>query len=283
MGLAREDRMKLIGLRQGRQTLIGVVIGDRVAPVAEASAFYADLAPNLAMARAAKSGTMPLAGVDERPAVTPSARVLCVGLNYRAHAAEGGATVPDYPTIFGRWTASLVAGGTPVPCIDPHMDWEGELGVVIGKPATNVKQENALDHVLGYCNFNDISARAYQRHTSQWTPGKNGDRSGPMGPIITADETGDPAQGWRVQTRVNGQVMQDNNTKNMVFSVPVIIAYLSSIMTLNPGDLIASGTPEGVGYARKPPVFMKPGDAVEIEIGKLGVLRNPITTADVRP
>jgi 2-keto-4-pentenoate hydratase/2-oxohepta-3-ene-1,7-dioic acid hydratase in catechol pathway len=275
--------MKLIGFRQGRQTLIGVVLGDRVAPIAEASAFYADLAANLATARAAKSGTIALAGLEERPAVTPSARVLCVGLNYHAHAAEGGGKVPDYPTIFGRWTASLVSGGTPVPCIHETMDWEGELGVIIGKQATNVKVENALDYVLGYCNFNDITARAFQRHTSQWTPGKNGDRSGPIGPIFTADETGNPAQGWRVQTRVNGQVMQDNNTKNMVFSVPVIIAYLTQIMTLNPGDVIASGTPDGVGYARKPPVFMKPGDTVEVEIGPLGVLRNPITTADARP
>ena len=275
--------MKLIGFREGRQTMVGVVLGDKIAPITDVSAFYSDLPGNLAKARAIKTATLPLAGIEERPAITPGARVLCVGLNYRAHAAEGGAQVPDYPTIFGRWTASLVSGGVPVPRIHETMDWEGELGVVIGKQATNVKEADALDYVLGYCCFNDITARAYQRHTSQWTPGKNGDRSGPIGPIVTADETGDPAKGWRLQTRVNGQVMQDNNTSNMVFSVPVIISYLTSIMTLNPGDLIASGTPEGVGYARKPPVFMKPGDVVEIEIDGLGVLKNPITDASARP
>lgn len=275
--------MKLIGFKQGHQTMVGVVRGDKVAPIAEVDAFYSDLAKHLAAARETTSGSLDLTSIEERPCVRGSARVICVGLNYRAHAAEGGRDVPDYPSIFGRWTASLVAGGVPVPCIDPKMDYEGELGVIIGKQTINATEANALDHVLGYCCFNDISARDYQRHTSQFTPGKNGDRSGPIGPIITADETGDPGEGWHLQTRLNGKVMQDSTTANMVFSVPKIIAYLSGIMTLFPGDVIASGTPEGVGYARKPPVFMKPGDVVEVEIEHVGTLSNPITDASARP
>jgi 2-keto-4-pentenoate hydratase/2-oxohepta-3-ene-1,7-dioic acid hydratase in catechol pathway len=221
--------------------------------------------------------------MEELPAVPPSARVLCVGLNYRAHAAEGGFAVPDFPTIFGRWTASLVSGGVAVPAIDPKTDWEGELAVVVGRSMTAVPEARALDHVFGYACFNDISSRTYQRHTSQWTPGKNSDRSGPMGPIVTADETGDPARGWRLQTRVNGQVVQDAITSDMVFSVPRILSYLSEIMTLNPGDVIASGTPEGVGHARNPPWFMKDGDVVEVEIEHLGVLSNPIAAGSARP
>ncbi|GHF53518.1 2-keto-4-pentenoate hydratase/2-oxohepta-3-ene-1,7-dioic acid hydratase in catechol pathway [Amycolatopsis bartoniae] len=277
--------MKLVGIRRGRAVEVAVHLGDRVTPVAEATEFYADLGRWLPVAREVREGEVEVAEVTLAPPVPASARVICVGLNYRAHAAEGGFTPPEHPTIFGRWTASLSVGGTPVPVPagEPGLDWEGEVAAVVGTRLTDVDSATAARGVLGYAAFNDLTARVAQKLTQQWTLGKNADRSGPLGPLVTADEVGDLAAGLRVRTRVNGETVQDGNTRDMIFGVGELLSRISRTFTLNPGDVLATGTPEGVGYVRKPPRFLQPGDVVEVEIDRLGVLRNPIVPADERP
>lgn len=206
-------------------------------------------------------------------------KVLCLGLNYAEHAAEGGFDVPDYPALFIRVRSSLIPAGAPLVCpkASETLDYEAELMVIIGKPARHVSKAQALDHVFGYTIFNDGSVRAFQRKSAQWTPGKNFEATGPVGPVVvTPDELPGGATGLRIQSRLNGQVMQDSNTSDMIFPVAETIATLSEVMRLEPGDMIAMGTPPGVGHARKPPVWMKPGDTVEIEIEGIGVCRNPI-------
>jgi 2,4-diketo-3-deoxy-L-fuconate hydrolase len=206
--------------------------------------------------------------------------VLCVGLNYRMHAEEAGLQIPQHPGFFGRWTACLVPGGTPVPLPfgEPGLDWEVELAAIVGKSLTRVDVETALAGVLGYAAFNDLSAREHQMHSRLWTVGKNADRSGPISRIATADEVGDPRSGLRLLTRVNGEIMQDSSTADIVFTVGEILAYLSEVMTLNPGDVIATGTPAGVGFKRQPPRYLRPGDIVEVEIERVGSVSSPIVS-----
>jgi 2-keto-4-pentenoate hydratase/2-oxohepta-3-ene-1,7-dioic acid hydratase in catechol pathway len=213
------------------------------------------------------------------PPVPASARIICVGLNYRAHAAEGAHEVPDYPTLFGRWTASLSVGDVAVhvPTGESGLDWEAEVAAYVSQPLRDVDAAQARSAILGYSTFNDLTARRAQKLTAQWTLGKNGDNSGPMGPIVTADEVGDLRDGLRVQARVNGTTVQDGNTRDMIFDVADILALVSKTFTLNPGDVIATGTPEGVGYVRNPPWLLTEGDVVEVEVDRLGVLRTPIT------
>jgi 2-keto-4-pentenoate hydratase/2-oxohepta-3-ene-1,7-dioic acid hydratase in catechol pathway len=277
--------VKLVGIRTGRRVEVAVQIDDRVTPIAEVSDFYADLEASLELARKVTTGDLPLDEVQLAPPVPPSARVICIGLNYRAHAAEGGFTPPDHPTVFGRWVASLTAGETPapVPANEPGLDWEGEVAAVVGRPLTDVDEATAAAGVLGYATFNDLTARTAQKLTAQWTLGKNGDRSGPMGPLLTADEVGDLADGLRVVTRVNGETVQDGNTRDMIFGIGDLLSRISRTFTLFPGDVIATGTPEGVGYVRTPPWLLQPGDVVEVEIDRLGVLRTPIVSAAERP
>jgi 2-keto-4-pentenoate hydratase/2-oxohepta-3-ene-1,7-dioic acid hydratase in catechol pathway len=277
--------VKLVGIRTGRRVEVAVQIDDRVTPIAEVSDFYADLEASLELARKVTTGDLPLDEVQLAPPVPPSARVICIGLNYRAHAAEGGFTPPDHPTVFGRWVASLTAGETPapVPANEPGLDWEGEVAAVVGRPLTDVDEATAAAGVLGYATFNDLTARTAQKLTAQWTLGKNGDRSGPMGPLLTADEVGDLADGLRVVTRVNGETVQDGNTRDMIFGIGDLLSRISRTFTLLPGDVIATGTPEGVGYVRTPPWLLQPGDVVEVEIDRLGVLRTPIVSAAERP
>lgn len=248
-------------------------------PVAQREAFWKDPVAALAALPARPARTLALADVRQRPAAPLGARVICVGLNYRKHAVETGAPIPTVPVIFGRWTASLVADGDPVPAIEPRFDWEGELGVVIGRPMFRVDEAAGLAGVFGYCAFNDLSARTFQMATSQWTLGKNGEASGPMSAIVTADEVGDPAAGLRLVTRRNGEIVQDDTTADLIFGVGALIAHVSQVMTLNPGDLIATGTPSGVGAARRPPVFLAPGDHIEVEIEKVGKVGNPVVAA----
>ena len=267
--------MKFVGVRHSGGTMVARQEGEQLAIVAPVAEFYSNLEHWLAVAEQAKFD-LPLASVELAPAVWPGARVLCVGLNYRAHAAEGGNPIPDYPSIFGRWTRSLVTDGDTVPALDEKLDWEGELGVVIGSEVADVDEAAGLAAVFGFAPFNDISARTFQRHTQQWTPGKNMDRSGAIGAIVTADEVGDPALGLKLQTRLNGELMQNASTDDMIFPVGKIVSYLSQIMTLYPGDVIATGTPSGVGYARNPPILMKPGDAVEVSIDRIGSVRSLI-------
>lgn len=205
-------------------------------------------------------------------------KVICIGLNYRAHAAEGGNAIPDYPTVFFRGPTSLVGPADPMilPECSDKLDWEAELAVVIGKTATNVR-DNPLDHVAGYCCFNDGTIRDYQRKTSQWTVGKNFDRTGAFSAdLVTPDELPAGAAGLRLMARHNGEVMQDSDTGDMVFDVATLITTLSEAMTLEPGDVIATGTPSGVGYARKPPVFLREGDRIEIEIERVGSVTSTI-------
>jgi 2,4-diketo-3-deoxy-L-fuconate hydrolase len=176
--------------------------------------------------------------------------------------------------VFGRWANTLCVDGTPAPAIDPKFDWECELGVVIGRRMFRVDKEQGLKGVFGYCAFNDLSARTFQLQTPQWTLGKNSAASGPMSEIVTSDVTGDPGLGLRICTRVNGETMQDSTTADMIFSVGELVAHLSQALILEPGDLIVTGTPSGVGMARGK--FLKAGDVVEVEIEKIGVVRTPI-------
>lgn len=210
-------------------------------------------------------------------------KVICIGLNYRAHAIEGGNAIPNYPAVFLRVTTSLVdPDGTMIlPECSDKLDYEAELAVIIGKPATDVGVADALDHVAGYACFNDGSVRDYQRKSTQWTMGKNFDRTGGFGPaLVTPDELPAGAAGLRIVARLNGEVMQDSSTADMIFDVPTLIATLSEAMTLEPGDVIATGTPSGVGYARKPPVFLRQGDRIEVEIEGIGTVANTVARRD---
>ncbi|MGW6461587.1 fumarylacetoacetate hydrolase family protein [Streptomyces sp. NPDC055078] len=275
--------MRLIGFRDGRDRWIGAVDpAGNVSRIATADAFYHDPAAALAEARRAPAAFGPLpGGAVPAPAVPVTAKVLCVGLNYRGHAEEAKAEVPDHPTVFGRWESTLVCDGdeVPVPASEPGLDWEGELAVVIGGTLTDATEESALRGVLGFTCFNDISARKRQFDTTQWTLGKNPDRSGPLGPaLVTADEWGGP-DGWtgrKLITRVNGEVVQSGDTSEMIFSVGRVLSYISQTTTLRPGDVVATGTPAGVGFIRTPPRLLTPGDVVEVEIDGIGVLRNPV-------
>jgi 2-keto-4-pentenoate hydratase/2-oxohepta-3-ene-1,7-dioic acid hydratase in catechol pathway len=274
--------MRLLGFLDGDIPTIGVVVGDRVVALAPIPEFYADVAGWRARAAAAGGGR-PLAGVTLAPPVPPTAKVVCAALNYASHAAETGARVPDHPDLFARWAATLVPDGTPVPvpATEPGLDWEVELAVVVGAPLTDVSPEEVPAGVLGYTVFNDLSARAHQRASSQWALGKNSDSSGPVGStIVTADAL--DAASLRLQTRVNGEVMQAGSTADMIFSVSEILAYASRTITLRPGDLVATGTPPGVGFTRTPPRYLIPGDVVEVEVEGIGALRTPIVDSSHR-
>jgi 2-keto-4-pentenoate hydratase/2-oxohepta-3-ene-1,7-dioic acid hydratase in catechol pathway len=210
-----------------------------------------------------------------------------VGLNYKAHAAEGSykdQDLPPYPTLFGRWTASLSVGHVPVPVPagEDGLDWEGEVAAYIGRRVESADEAEAADSVFGYSTFNDLTARRAQKLTTQWTLGKNGDFTGPLGPLVSQDEVGDLRDGLQVRTRVNGTEVQNGNTRDMIFSVPAIISLISQTLTLHPGDVIATGTPEGVGYARTPQWLLQPGDTVEVEIDKLGTLATPVGGPSLR-
>lgn len=213
------------------------------------------------------------------PPVMRPAKVLCIGLNYADHGSEVGLTPIDYPTVFSRFATGFVGHGEPMvrPRLSTQFDYEGELAVIIGKQARNVPLGDALDHIAGYSIFNDGSLRDYQMRTSQWTMGKNFDRTAGFGPFLaTPDELPAGAAGVRLRTRLNGETVQDATTDALLFNVPRLIALLSEVMTLEPGDVIATGTPSGVGAARKPQLFMKQGDVCEIEIEGIGTLVNPI-------
>jgi 2-keto-4-pentenoate hydratase/2-oxohepta-3-ene-1,7-dioic acid hydratase in catechol pathway len=205
--------------------------------------------------------------------------IICVGLNYRRHAEESGQPIPPNPILFSKFSNSIIGPGEEIrlPSFSSQVDYEAELGIVIGKRASGVSVEDAIDHVLGYTCVNDVSARDVQFADGQWVRGKALDTFCPIGPhIATTDEITDP-QSLGIRCRVNGETLQDSNTSDMIFSVAEIVSFISQGITLEPGDLIATGTPEGVGFARNPAIFLKPGDVVEIEIDGIGVLRNPVT------
>jgi len=239
-----------------------------------------DLAAAAKAALASGAQRRPLAEATYAPLVPQPGKVICLGLNYYDHAKEGGREKPDYPWFFFRAPSSLVAHGEAgwLPKVSTRFDYEAELAVVIGRTVPrHVKQADALQYVFGYSCFNDMSVRDYQKRTPQWTIGKNFDRTGGFGPVlVTADELAPGAAGLRIQSRLNGQVMQDANTDDMIFSVAETIALLAEVLTLEPGDVIVMGTPAGVGQARNPPVWMKAGDTIEVEIDRVGLLSNAI-------
>lgn len=288
--------MKLMTVDKGGQKAIGVVEGDAVIDLSVAApSLPRDMLPLIeagpaalaavkdaaakapAAARLATASVRPALPIDKPP------KFVCVGLNYVEHAKEGGHPMPTYPSFFLRVNTSLIPAGAPVirPKVSVQLDYECELTIVIGKGGRHIPEAKALEHVFGYTLFNDVSVRDYQRKTSQWTPGKNFDATGPLGPhIVTADELPPGASGLAIMTRVNGETMQHSNTADMIFSTARTIAILSEFMTLEPGDMIATGTPSGVAHARKPPAWMKAGDTVEVEVERIGVLKNPIVDED---
>lgn len=226
-----------------------------------------------------RSGSPIDVGAVELLAPLIPSKVICVGLNYADHAAESNMALPEFPTLFSRFASSIIAPGAPIrlPRVSAALDYEGELAVVIGKRGRYIPKEHALDHVAGYSTFNDASIRDYQLRTPQWTIGKNFDGTGAFGPVmVTADALPPGASGLAIQTRLNGQVMQSSSTDQLIFDVATLIATTSEAMTLEPGDVIITGTPAGVGGARKPQLFMKAGDVCEVEIEGIGVLRNPV-------
>jgi acylpyruvate hydrolase len=211
------------------------------------------------------------------PILNPG-KIVCIGQNYAEHAAESNAAVSAYPIIFAKYPNALIGDGGAIvlPKVSNQVDYEGELAVVIGKRAKNVTETEALAYVGGYAAFNDVSARDFQMRTSQWTIGKTFDTFGPMGPALTTvDEVPDP-QNLSIRVLVSGETLQSSHTSKMIFPVAVLIAYISSVMTLEPGDIIATGTPDGVGAARTPQRFLRPGDTVRVEIEGLDVLENPV-------
>ncbi len=236
-----------------------------------------------AFAQLAQLGyTFPLERVSFLPPIARPGKIICLGHNYRHHIREMGSSMPDYPVIFAKFANTLIGHRQPLvlPRISTMVDYEAELMLVIGKTGKDIAPEDAFAYIAGYTIFNDVSVRDYQKRTVQWLQGKTFDGTGPVGPaLVTADEISDP-QALDITLRLNGEVMQRSTTADFIFDIPTIISYLSQIMTLEPGDLIATGTPNGVGFARTPPVFLEPDDLIEVEISQLGVLQNTVVAAN---
>ncbi len=284
--------MRLLAFQNNGGQRIGLLQGDQVVDLSIAAP---DLPGELVeiieggddclkMIKTAQEGAnleslVPIDKLDWLPPTRKAGKIICLGLNYAAHAAEGGHERPEYPSFFMRGNSSLVAHEKPIirPIASETLDYEAELVAIVGKKAKHVKQEDALDYIWGYSVFNEASIRQYQRKTAQWTIGKNFDNTGGFGPIVvTADELPPGADGLQIQTRLNGEVLQNATTDMMLFNVKETIELLTECLTLEPGDLLVMGTPSGVGHARKPPLWMKAGDICEIEIENIGILRNPI-------
>ncbi len=226
----------------------------------------------------AATGEWDLAAVTLLPTVPNPEKILCVGLNYATHVAETGREQKEHPAIFTRWADSLIADGAPLvrPPESVRFDYEGELAVIIGKPGRRIAPENAWEHVAGLAPFNDGSIRDWQRHNIQFTPGKTWPGTGGFGPAMVLPAEVEDLAAQRVQTRVNGELVQDQPISDMIWDIPTVIAYCSTFIELKPGDVIASGTPGGVGDKRKPPLYLKAGDTVEVSVGVIGTLSNPV-------
>lgn len=281
--------MRLITFSHDGQEQIGVRNNDQVIPVASLSAaFGSDIVALLRQdqldeltikMREFDGCEIPLDEIHYLPLLPKPGKIICIGRNYAAHAAEGGADTPTYPEIFFRGATSLVAHNAPIirPQCSEKLDFEGEFAFVVGKACRHATQDNALEHIAGYTLFNDATLRDYQRFATQWTIGKNFDGTGAFGPeLVTCDELPDGLQGLSLLTRLNGQEMQNGRIDDLVFPVRQLVTILSECMTLEPGDVVVTGTPAGVGYARKPPVWMKHGDLIEVEVAGLGVLSNSV-------
>lgn len=275
--------MKLISFEQGGRESYGAVAGDGVVDLGKRLTGHPTLRAALGAmdelrAAADNAPDVALADVTLLPPITDAYRIMCVGLNYRTHIEETGRETPTHPILFSRYADSHVAHGQPMirPRVSEHFDFEGELAFVVGKPGRHISKADALSHVAGYSCYNDGSVRDFQRHTSQFTPGKNFHHSGAFGPwLVTADELPDPGA-MTLETRLNGEVVQHAETSDLLFDVPELIEYMSKVWPLRVGDVVATGTTGGVGAARKPPLWMKAGDKVEVEISGVGLLANPV-------
>jgi 2-keto-4-pentenoate hydratase/2-oxohepta-3-ene-1,7-dioic acid hydratase in catechol pathway len=288
-----DSGLRLVQYSVEHKNRLGVVIADRVVDVGKAAdnagldtkAFTSTLAlleagdDALGFVRRLKGdgNASPLSDVHLECPVA-SRKIVAVGLNYKDHAAEAGLKIPSAPLCFAKFTSSLSGPFDPIqlPAEDSQVDFEGELGVIIGRKARRVGEKSAMEHVAGYVVFNDVSARKWQFDDGQWTRGKSCDTFAPNGPfLVTADEVPDPGA-LRITTRLNGKIMQDSNTNQLIFNIPKIVSYFSHSFTLEPGDLIATGTPAGVGFSRKPPVYLNDGDVVEVEIERVGRISNRV-------
>lgn len=281
--------MRLVTFENDASARLGVLAGDEIADLsglagAPVSLFDLLQAGGDAVASVKplleKAPRLPLSGVNLLPVIPRPGKIICLGLNYAEHAAEGGREKPDYPNFFMRSATTLIGHGAaiPRPRVSEQLDFEAELAAIIGRRVPrHVAKADALSYVAGYACFNDVSVRDYQRRTPQWTIGKNFDGTGPFGPaFVTADELPQGATGLKIESRLNGKVMQSANTRDMIFPVDETIMLLSECMTLEPGDVLVMGTPAGVGFARTPPVWMKAGDTIEVEIEGVGLLSNPV-------
>jgi 2-keto-4-pentenoate hydratase/2-oxohepta-3-ene-1,7-dioic acid hydratase in catechol pathway len=278
--------MKLASFQIGGKTTWGAIEGDDALDI---GTVLRDRFPDLKSVIAAdalsavrdaagNAKRTPTADITWLPVIPNPDKILCIGLNYEMHRKETGRDEVDNPTVFGRFANSQTGHDTNIirPKVSTHLDFEGELAIIIGKPGRYVAQADAWSHIAGYACYNEGSVRDFQRHTHQFTPGKNFPETGGFGPwMMTPDELGDVAL-LRLQTRVNGQVVQEATIDQMIFSIPRQIEYCSSFTRLEPGDVIVTGTPGGVGAKRTPPLWLKPGDIVEVEIDRLGVLRNGV-------
>ena len=290
--------MRILAFDKSGQPTLGVRRGDDIVDLSVAAPDLPGDMPALiaggddAMSRAKSAAegasgdaVISAEGLVYHPTIWNAGKIICVGLNYAAHAAEAvsdTSNVQEYPSLFLRVATTLVGHEQSilVPKASSDLDYEAEMVAVVGRSGHGVSKADALDHIAGYSVFNEGSVRDYQFKSSQWTSGKNFDATGGFGPdFVTADEVPAGGKGLRIQTRLNGETMQDANTENMIFDIPTLIEIITEVMTLHPGDVIVSGTPDGVGFARKPPVWMKPGDICEIDIEGIGVLRNSIESA----
>jgi acylpyruvate hydrolase len=286
--------MKIVGFESGKDLHLGIVEGEQAIDLQAVDAKLpgdlaavlkstnGDLKPLSDLARRAPaSARRPLKDVKFALPVTRPGKIICLGLNYLEHVKEGPQrdNIPKFPTIFMRCTTSLAPHLAPLirPKVSETFDYEAELVAIIGKRAKHITAANAASCIAGWSCFNEGSIREFQRRTTQWDFGKNFDRTGGFGPwMVSADELPPGGKGLKIESRLNGQVMQSDNTNNMMFPIAETIAYITQGMTLEPGDILVTGTPSGVGHARKPPVWMKAGDVCEIEIEGIGILRNPI-------
>ncbi len=283
--------MRFVTFESGGKPTVGVRLGDEVVDLSKADASLPDSVLGLIEAGdgALKAAQKAAEAASERlafdrlsfcPVIPRPPKIICIGLNYAAHAAEGGHDRPTFPSFFMRGATSLTGHKKPIvrPKVSETLDYEAELVAVIGKRSErHTPRDKTLDLVAGYSMFNEASVREWQRKTQQYCIGKNFDDTGAFGPdFVTADEVPAGGAGLSIQSRLNGNVMQDDNTSNMMFDVSEALMLLTQCMTLEPGDILVSGTPSGVGHARKPPVWMKDGDIVEVEVEGLGILQNPI-------
>lgn len=279
--------MKLVSFHLNNRPGYGAVVGDRVVDLSTYLADVPDLASLIAspdkLAQAKKlvtasEGELVLADLSLSPVIPAPGKIICVGINYVAHAEEAGRKVGQHPVIFQRFAETLQAHDAPLvrPKVSEEFDFEAELAVVIGKGGSHIAPEKAMEHVAGYTCFNDASVRDWQFHTHQYGMGKTFRFTGALGPwLVTADEIAD-YRDLQIRGILNGEQMQEGNLSELAFDIPHLISYVSQALDWNPGDILATGTPSGIGFKRNPPIFLKPGDIFEVTISQIGTLRNPV-------